>query len=110
MIAPIKPLNKADVAEAIGCSIRNIEKLVNAGTLPKPAHIGGLVLWHPEIFYTWLDKVLRNTEQNESQFTEQNAESSGSQPFKTKLAAPKSRSSDAVRRMQARQAARMSFA
>lgn len=57
---PIKPLNKQDVAAAIGCSVRNVEILVKSGELPQPAHIGRRVFWHPEIFYSWLDARLRH--------------------------------------------------
>jgi predicted DNA-binding transcriptional regulator AlpA len=58
-ITPFKPLSKQDVAEAIGCSVRQVEIFVSLGELPRPVSIGRRVLWHPEIFYKWLDATLR---------------------------------------------------
>jgi phage terminase Nu1 subunit (DNA packaging protein) len=57
---PITPLSKDDVAEILGVSIRTIENFVKNGRMPAPAHFGARPLWHPEIFYSWLDESLRN--------------------------------------------------
>jgi excisionase family DNA binding protein len=56
---PFKPLTKTDVAEILGVSIRTVENLVSQGRMPAPAHIGARVLWHPDVFYAWLDQTLR---------------------------------------------------
>ncbi|MBM5665785.1 helix-turn-helix transcriptional regulator [Burkholderia pseudomallei] len=58
-IAPFTPMTKDDVAEVLGVSIRTIENLVKARQMPAPSRIGGRVLWHPDVFYSWLDMVLR---------------------------------------------------
>ncbi|KGW85324.1 helix-turn-helix transcriptional regulator [Burkholderia pseudomallei] len=58
-VTPFTPMTKEDVAEVLGVSVRTIENLVKAGSMPAPGHIGGRVLWHPEVFYAWLDKALR---------------------------------------------------
>lgn len=52
-------MTKEHVADVLGVSIRTIENLVKAGKMPAPGHIGGRVLWHPDVFYTWLDEALR---------------------------------------------------
>jgi len=53
-----KPLSKADLADALGVSIRTVENWVNDGTLPAPSKLGNRVYWHPNIFYAWLDRCL----------------------------------------------------
>jgi predicted DNA-binding transcriptional regulator AlpA len=53
------PLSKQDVAGILGVSIRTIENFVARGRMPAPAHIGARVLWHPDVFYSWLDQALR---------------------------------------------------
>ncbi|WP_459190562.1 helix-turn-helix transcriptional regulator [Ralstonia pseudosolanacearum] len=58
-IAPFTPMTKDDVAAVLGVSIRTIENLVKANQMPAPGRIGGRVLWHPDVFYSWLDMVLR---------------------------------------------------
>ncbi|AQV95664.1 DNA-binding protein [Cupriavidus necator] len=60
-VTPFTPMTKEDVADVIGVSIRTIENLVKAGRMPAPGHIGGRVLWHPGVFYAWLDKALRTS-------------------------------------------------
>lgn len=52
-------MTKDDVANVLGVSVRTIENLVSAGIMPTPGRIGGRVLWHPNVFYTWLDQALR---------------------------------------------------
>lgn len=53
------PLSKQDVAEVLGVSIRTIENHVVSGRMPAPAHIGARALWHPDVFFAWLDQILR---------------------------------------------------
>lgn len=62
---PFRPLTKSDVAEILGISMRTIENMVKSQRMPAPAHVGGRALWHPEIFYSWLDKELRQVESPE---------------------------------------------
>ncbi|WP_092003216.1 helix-turn-helix transcriptional regulator [Paraburkholderia lycopersici] len=54
------PLSKQDVAAILGVSIRTVENFVARGRMPAPAHIGARVLWHPDVFYAWLDQALRS--------------------------------------------------
>ncbi|MYM30683.1 hypothetical protein GTP58_20325 [Duganella sp. CY15W] len=60
MTAPIKALQKKDIAEALGCSIRQVEIMIQNGTVLKPTHIGGMVRWHPDMFRKWFDDRFRN--------------------------------------------------
>ncbi|RDK09136.1 helix-turn-helix transcriptional regulator [Cupriavidus lacunae] len=103
-IAPFTPMTKEVVAQVLGVSIRTIENLVNAGKMPAPGRIGGRVLWHPDVFYTWLDQELRAPGESDG-FPA--PVSSGPQ-----LAAPAARrppaKQSAVARMQERQAHRLS--
>lgn len=72
---PFLPLTKSDVAEVLGVSIRTIENLVKSQRMPAPGHVGGRALWHPEIFYSWLDNELRQVSPHGDQAAE-NAEDS----------------------------------
>ncbi|MBW0170706.1 MAG: helix-turn-helix transcriptional regulator [Hydrogenophaga sp.] len=53
-----KPLSKEDLADVLGVSIRTIENWVNEGILPAPTKLGNRVYWHPNTFYSWLDRRL----------------------------------------------------
>lgn len=66
---PFRPLTKSDVAEVLGVSIRTIENLVKSERMPAPGHIGGRALWHPELFYSWLDAELRQPGNENGKFT-----------------------------------------
>jgi len=57
--AAFVPLRKQDVAALLGVSIRTVENFVAKGRMPAPAHIGARVLWHPDVFFAWLDQALR---------------------------------------------------
>lgn len=59
MTAPFVPLTKEAVAAILDCTTRTIENMVNSGELPAPVRIAGRVFWHPEVFYIWLDGLLR---------------------------------------------------
>lgn len=59
MTAPFVPMTKEAVAAVLDCTTRTIENMLNSGELPKPVKIAGRVFWHPEVFYTWLDSLLR---------------------------------------------------
>lgn len=53
-----KPLSKEALSDVLGVSIRTIENWVNEGILPAPTKLGNRVYWHPNAFYTWLDRRL----------------------------------------------------
>lgn len=58
MTHAFKPLTKDDIAEVLGLSLRTVENWVNDGTLPLPKKLGNRVYWHPNVFYSWLDRRL----------------------------------------------------
>ncbi len=58
-ISAFVPMTKEDVSQVLRISIRTVENLVSSGAMPEPGRIGGRVLWHPEVFYIWLDQALR---------------------------------------------------
>lgn len=59
MTEPFVPMTKEAVAAVLECTTRTIENMVNSGELPRPIRIAGRAFWHPEVFYTWLDSLLR---------------------------------------------------
>lgn len=70
MVEPFKALTKSDIAEVLGCSVRNVENLVSSGTLPKPGAVGRLVRWHSDVFYQWLDATLKGQARTEETSSE----------------------------------------
>lgn len=59
--AAFKPLSRADVAKILDVSIRTLDNWQSSGKLLRSVEIGGRAFWHPEVFYSWLDKTLRTT-------------------------------------------------
>ena len=59
MTPPFTPMTKEAVAAILDCTTRTIENLVKSGAIPAPTLLAGRVFWHPEVFYSWLDSVLR---------------------------------------------------
>ena len=57
--SPFQPLSKTDVGRVLGVCVRTIDAWVNSGEMPPPAKIGARVYWHPQQFYSWLDKRLK---------------------------------------------------
>jgi len=53
-----KPMSKEDLADVFGVSTRTVENWVNEGILPAPTKLGNRVYWHPNAFYSWLDRRL----------------------------------------------------
>lgn len=58
-VSPFKPLTIGDVADILGVTVRTVENHIDEQGLPRPAKIGKIRYWHPDIFYAWLDGVLR---------------------------------------------------
>lgn len=56
---PFTPLTKQAVADSLGISIRTIENWINEGILPAPTRLGGRVYWHPDVYYSWLSRRLK---------------------------------------------------
>lgn len=47
----------ADVARALSCDRRTIERMRSAGKLPKPdLHVGKMPRWRPETIRAWIAK------------------------------------------------------
>lgn len=57
-----KPITRENAADILGVSIRTIDNFIRDGQMPTPATLGlsRRVYWHPEIFYGWLDTILRS--------------------------------------------------
>lgn len=47
---------KAEVAQALKCSERTLERLVRAGSFPPPLHHGKAVLWFESVVQLWLQR------------------------------------------------------
>ncbi|GAC1604209.1 MAG: hypothetical protein NVS3B25_33340 [Hymenobacter sp.] len=61
MSSAFKPIRKEDAAEILGVSLRSIDNYISDKQMPEPGRLGRRVYWHPELFYEWLDAVLRST-------------------------------------------------
>jgi len=59
---PFIPLTKEAVAESLQVSKRTVENWVADGTLPAPRKLGNRVYWHPEVYYNWLSRRLKEEE------------------------------------------------
>ena len=59
---PFTPLTKEAVADSLGVSKRTVENWVADGTLPAPRKLGNRVYWHPEVYYDWLSRRLKEDE------------------------------------------------
>ncbi len=53
------PLTKQAVADSLGISIRSVENWINDGILPAPAKLGNRIYWHPDVYYAWLSRRLK---------------------------------------------------
>lgn len=59
-VAPFKPLSKEDVASLLGVTTRYVEQLVEQGQMPRWRKLGHRSLWHPDVFFGWLDAHLKS--------------------------------------------------
>ncbi|MDY7011201.1 MAG: helix-turn-helix domain-containing protein [Planctomycetota bacterium] len=44
------------VADLLGCSIRHVYRLSDAGLMPRPVKLGALVRWSRAAILDWIDK------------------------------------------------------
>ena len=58
-VQPFKPLTKEDVANILGITTRCVEIWVEQGLLPRWQKVGNRSLWHPDVFFGWLDGYLK---------------------------------------------------
>jgi uncharacterized protein (DUF2342 family) len=108
MTAPIKALQKKDIAEALGCSVRQVEIMIHNGTVLKPTHIGGMVRWHPDMFRKWFDDRFRNQDGEEVREAAEPVVQTEQRVQKSSRA--KTVQASAVQRMFARQSKKLNFA
>lgn len=47
-------LTKNEVANLLGCSARHVDRLKEAGRMPKPVRLGALVRWSPQAIADWI--------------------------------------------------------
>ena len=47
-------LTVRQVAEILNCSVRTVWRLSDAGRIPPPVRLGGLVRWQPRAIDKWL--------------------------------------------------------
>jgi prophage regulatory protein len=47
-------LEKRQVARLIGCSVRQVSRLVASGRMPPPVRLGGLVRWSRTVVEAWI--------------------------------------------------------
>lgn len=109
MTSPFAPLTKEAVADVLCCTTRTIENMVNSGELPAPARIAGRVFWHPDVFYSWLDRTLRGDGLGDGLPEWPSTTSISVSDGKKSTVSSKvtGKDKDAVARMQSRQATRL---
>jgi excisionase family DNA binding protein len=61
MVEPFTPITREEAAKRLSVSLGTIDNMIEHGEMPKPKAIGRArrLYWHPEIFFAWLDKMLR---------------------------------------------------
>ena len=47
-------LNVQQVAELLNCSVRHVYRMSDAGRMPQPVRVGGLVRWNRAALYIWV--------------------------------------------------------
>lgn len=102
-IAPFTPVTREEAARILSVSLGTLDAMIEAGELPAPRSLGGRRLyWHPDVFYGWLDKLLRGE-------TNPAADSAGERPAPSRKLAPKIPSSetDAVEKSRVRNARKL---
>jgi len=109
MTSPFKPMTKEDVARALQCSVRNIEKLIQSGGMPGPGRVAGRSFWHPNIFYEWLDAVLRQTAMSSIDASESAREKTSDDISSRPKVSRTNKPTNAIDCMQTRQANKLNF-
>ena len=64
MCEPFKPVTREEAAEILCVSLTTLDELIKAGTFPPPRSIGvqRRKYWHPDVFYSCLEKALMTEE------------------------------------------------
>lgn len=117
-VTPFVPMTKECVAEVLGVSIRTVENLVKSERMPAPGYIGGRVLWHPDVFYGWLDQALRASAVDDMRMTVQSDDELAGPQYETpstsaplpnpgKVRQTKSPQPSSVTRLKTRQATKL---
>ena len=109
MTAPFVPMTKEAVAAVLDCTTRTIENLVKSGGIPTPALLAGRVFWHPDVFYSWLDRTLRGGG-TDGHRSDQSVGSTSGEVLEVKITGrtnSSEKSNEPVSRMKAKQAARI---
>jgi hypothetical protein len=60
-VLPLTPVTREDAARILSVSLSKLDEMIEDGILPPPRTLGGRRLyWHPHIFYSRLDQLLRS--------------------------------------------------
>lgn len=64
MCEPFKPVTREEAAEILSVSLTTLDELIKAGIFPPPRSIGAQrrKYWHPDVFYSCLDRALTTDE------------------------------------------------
>lgn len=82
-VSPFRPLSKEDVADVLGITVRCLEQRVEQGLVPRWRKLGNRSVYHPDVFFGWLDGYLKS---DESRDVEPAAEPLSQKPIKKHLA------------------------
>lgn len=60
-VPPFKPVTREDGARVLSISLGTLDHMIETGVLPPLRALGGgrRLYWHPDIFYSCLDQLLR---------------------------------------------------
>ncbi|CQR30361.1 hypothetical protein THICB1_150002 [Thiomonas arsenitoxydans] len=97
-ISPFVAVTKEAAAAALSCSLRWIDKLIEAGELPVPTKIGRRAYWHPDEFYGALSaKLLRETNAPRFSVNEVDHADTPSQPIEPTVDGRRARAATATK-------------
>lgn len=58
MTNAFQPMTKEDIAKVFDVCTRTLDNWINDGSLLPPKKLGNKVYWHPNTFYSWLERRL----------------------------------------------------
>lgn len=88
MISPFKPITREEAAEILSVSLSTLDNMIASRAMPAPVSLNGSrrKYWHPELFYGWLDRELRQDASKTGELQEASFRGNPSKPLGRKSA------------------------